>query len=52
MGAEWWHFQYTKDLVEGVSTFGHELLKLYSENTLAGTPPWRERERIYGINWG
>lgn len=29
--AEWWHFQYEKDLVVGVSTFGGELLKVYDE---------------------
>lgn len=51
MGAEWWHFQHTRGLVEGVTTFGYELLKLYSETTLVATPPWRERDRIFGINW-
>ena len=29
-GAEWWHFQYEKALVPGVSKFGDELLKVYS----------------------
>jgi hypothetical protein len=30
LGAEWWHFQYEKGLEGGVSTFGQELLKVYS----------------------
>jgi hypothetical protein len=51
MGAEWWHFQHTRGLIEGVTTFGYELLKLYSEETLVGTPPWQERDRIFAINW-
>ncbi len=51
MGAEWWHFQYTKGLVPGYATFGQELLKLYSEETLEDTPPWGNRSRIYGVNW-
>lgn len=51
LGAEWWHFQYEKGLMPKVSTFGAELLKIYSEETLQGTPPWKQRERIYKINW-
>jgi hypothetical protein len=52
MGAEWWHFQYEKGLIEAASTFGSELLKVYSKTTLEGTPPWEHRDRIFGINWG
>lgn len=33
-GAEWWHFQCEGLLVHGTSTFGQELLKLYSEATI------------------
>lgn len=51
MGAEWWHFQDESGLVEGQSTFGLELLKIYSKATLEGTAPWTNRDRIYGINW-
>jgi hypothetical protein len=51
MGADWWHFQYDRGLVEGASTFGQELLKTFSEETLAATPPWRYRDRVYGVNW-
>ncbi len=51
LGAEWWHFQYERELVDGITTFGHELLKVYSESTLSGSPPWQYRDRIYGVNW-
>lgn len=51
MGAEWWHFQYEKGLMPKVSTFGNELLKIFSEDTLKGTPPWEQRNRVFGINW-
>jgi hypothetical protein len=52
IGAEWWHFQDESGLTKGLSTFGEELLKVYSETTLAPTPPWRFRDRLFGINWG
>lgn len=51
MGAEWWHFQYERGLVEGLSTFGQELLGVYSRDTLQGTPPWSQRDRVFGLNW-
>ncbi len=51
MSAEWWHFQREAGLIPQATTFGSELLKLYSESTLAGTAPWAERERIFGVNW-
>ncbi len=51
LGAEWWHFQYEGGLVEGESTFGGELLRVYSEETLRDTPPWRFRNRVFGRNW-
>lgn len=51
LGAEWWHFQYEVGLEAGVSTFGEELLRVYSEETLRPTPPWQYRERIFGVNW-
>jgi hypothetical protein len=51
MGAEWWHFQYEKALLKNVSTFGNELLKIYAEQTLVGTSPWEQRNRIFGVNW-
>ena len=51
MSAEWWHFQWTEGLVEGHSTFGGELLKLYRKETVEGTPPWQSRNRVYGVDW-
>jgi hypothetical protein len=52
LGAEWWHFQYENDLVPGVSTFGGELQRVYSESTLRGTAPWQFRDRVFKVNWG
>ena len=51
LGAEWWHFQYEKGLEPSVSTFGSELLRVYSEDTLRRTPPWKFRDRVFKINW-
>lgn len=51
LGAEWWHFQYEKALQKGVSTFGNELLKVYTENELQNTHPWKFRSRVFGVNW-
>lgn len=50
-GAEWWHFQYEEGLERGITTFGEELLKLYPESTLKGTPPWRYRHYVFGVDW-
>ncbi len=52
LGAEWWHFQYEKGLVKGSSTFGNELLKVYTLNQLEHTKPWKYRNRVFGVNWG
>ncbi len=51
LGAEWWHFQYEKGLIKGESTFGGELLRIYSKQTLRPTPPWQYRNRIFHVNW-
>lgn len=51
LGAEWWHFQYEKGLAKGESTFGDELLKVYTEDQVKLTPPWRYRNRIFGVDW-
>lgn len=51
LGAEWWHFQYERNLVCRVSTFGEELLKVYSEEKLVNTIPWKYRDRVYGKDW-
>jgi hypothetical protein len=51
IGAEWWHFQDETGLVRGVSTFGNELLKVYSKRTLERSPPWKYRDHVFGVNW-
>lgn len=51
LGAEWWHFQYEVGLEQGVSKFGDELLKIYTEEQLQPTPPWKYRNRVFGVNW-
>jgi hypothetical protein len=51
LGAEWWNFQYETGLVIGTSTFGGELLKVYTEDQLRPTPPWRYRNRVFGVDW-
>lgn len=54
MSSEWWHFQYEKPLVEGFSMFGIELARLkryHNTNSLTGSTPWNERNRIFGNNW-
>lgn len=50
-GAEWWHFQFEKGLIPEMSTFGSQLLKIYSKETLEGTNPWRHRGRVFQKNW-
>ena len=40
LGAEWWHFQYEKALEPGVSTFGGELLKIYTLAECKKFGPW------------
>lgn len=51
LGAEWWHFQYERGLIKKKSTFGEDLLALYSEATLKPTPPWQFRGHVFGVNW-
>lgn len=50
-GAEWWHFQYTPGLLPQVTTYGQELLRVYSRASLEGTAPWLYRDSVYKINW-
>jgi len=45
-GTEWWHFQWEDGLRTGTS-FGDELLRVYSRSQLSGTPPWRFRDRVW-----
>lgn len=52
IGAEWWHFQDQSNLTSRVSTFGDELLLVYSRATLESSPPWKYRDHVFGVNWG
>jgi len=51
LGAEWWHFQWEKGLIPGVSTFGAELAKLYTMDILAPSDPWKYRDYVFKQNW-
>jgi hypothetical protein len=53
MSAEWWHFQYGTALVKGISQFGGELLRLYSQDKLTQGAPslWENRKVIFGLDW-
>lgn len=51
-GAEWWHFQWEKGLIEGVSTFGEELLKCYSREDAEKFVYWNSSKNArFGVNW-
>lgn len=51
LGAEWWHFQNMNGLFSGVTTYGSELLRLYSEHKLEDTPPWAHRDKVFNKGW-
>lgn len=51
LGAEWWHFQWEKGLIPGVSTFGAELAKLYTMDILASSTPWKYKDYVFKQNW-
>jgi len=51
-GAEWWHFQYEIGLVAGETTFGSELLRVYTQDELEGTPPWEYRDYVWNGDGG
>lgn len=46
-GAEWWHFENTKGLVPGMTTFGSGLLEIYTRSKLQGTAPWEYRNYVW-----
>lgn len=51
-GSEWWHFQYNKALKDGVSTFGEELLKVYTLDQAKKFVYWNEvKDNVYGKTW-
>jgi hypothetical protein len=46
--AEWWHFQCEDLLIPGISQFGIELLRSYSQADLEAQPAiWNRRKRIF-----
>lgn len=47
INIEWWHFQFTRGLVVGESTFGDELLKAYDRSILERFPPWDFRNYVF-----
>ena len=52
LGAEWWHFQYEKALTPGVSTFGGELLKIYSIEKCRKFAPWESvKHCVWKESW-
>ena len=53
LGAEWWHFQYEKALTPGVSTFGGELLKVYTLAEVKSTfATWEDTKHcIWQESW-
>lgn len=42
LGAEWWHFQFEKALTPGQSTFGGELVKIYTLDECKAFGPWND----------
>lgn len=42
LGAEWWHFQFEKALEPGKSTFGGELVKMYTLDECKAFGPWND----------
>jgi len=52
LGAEWWHFQWTLGLQRGITTFGSDLLKVYSLEEAEKFIYWEEAKgSIWGVNW-
>lgn len=50
--AEWWHWSYLQGLVEGTSTFGTELLKVYTPQEAQAFAYWAEAKGCtYGVDW-
>lgn len=53
--AEWWHFQYERNLVEGSSMFGLEMIKRYPKSILKPNGKWHpvmaRRHAIWGHDW-
>lgn len=51
-GAEWWHFQWEKGLTPGVSTFGGELMKIYTLEECRKFAPWEDTKHcVWKESW-
>jgi len=51
-GAEWWHFSWRGGMVEGKTTFGGELLKVYSLAQCQKFIYWDEvKDNVYGVDF-
>ena len=51
-GAEWWHFQFEKVLTPGVSSFGEEILKVYSLSQAKKFIYWNQSKNcVFGKTW-
>lgn len=52
MAAEWWHFQWVTGLVRGQTTFGSELLKVYTPEQAEKFIYWaKAKDAVYGVSW-
>jgi hypothetical protein len=50
--AEWWHFNYTKPLIKGESTFASILEELWNDKQLEGFPGYAKfGPRVWGERW-
>tara|TARA_R110000824_G_scaffold98310_1_gene234632 strand:- start:892 stop:1833 length:942 start_codon:yes stop_codon:yes gene_type:complete len=51
-GAEWWHFQWEENLERNKTTFGEELLKVYSIEKAKRFVYWSEAKNCkWKVNW-
>ena len=51
-GAEWWHFQWENHLIGNKTTFGEELLKVYSIEKAKKFVYWNEAKNCkWKVNW-
>jgi len=51
-GAEWWHFQWEDDLESNKTTFGEELLKVYTLQKASNFIYWNEAKNCkWKVNW-
>jgi len=51
--AEWWHASYLVGLIKGKTTFGQELLRLYTLQQVRDSfPGWeRAKDCVFGVTW-